>query len=152
MDLVRPDRLAQLADRAFVDIVHAGKIETGPPCRQHTTSSAGARDPGGRCRSLCHDAVSLDPKSHGWRRIKRSLQPLQDKCRLEPLIKLPVAEDASGIDTSLAHQQLWVDCERIAQSADHELTVMPSRLGNHDTGLRPKLRNIAVPDPLLGRL
>ena len=67
---------AGIADRTFVDIVHAGKIETRPPCRQHMTGNAGALDPGGRCRSLRHDAVPLDLKSHGWWRIKRSLQPL----------------------------------------------------------------------------
>src|SRR5271163_247440 len=104
MDLVRPDRPAQLADRAFVDVVYAGKIKTGSAGRQHTTSSAGALDPGGRCRSLCRDVVSLDPKSHGRWRIKRSLQPLQDEGGIEPLIKLPVAEDTCGVESSLAQQ------------------------------------------------
>src|SRR5215471_21856554 len=98
---MRLDCLAQLADRTFVDIVHAGKIETGPPCRQPTGSSAGALDPGGRCRSLGHDVVAIDRKSHAWRRIKRSLQPFQDKGRFEPLIKPPAADDTRGIVSGL---------------------------------------------------
>jgi hypothetical protein len=56
VDLVRPNRLAQLADRAFVDLLQAGKVETGPP--------AGNMRPEVRARSI--QVAAADPRATIW--------------------------------------------------------------------------------------